>query len=427
VIHRVGIPLATVGLALALALAGWLSRPTVTPVALQPSLTGQTEYCLTCHQGIEEISAAHPTAVFGCVRCHGGEPLALDADLAHSTLRGGANPSDLAVAAANCGGSECHTGAAADQRDHIARVTTSLQATYAGAIANIYYAFGGQPDLTPRYAISAVAALDPSSQPLALAALSDALPAASPMLAKFQANCLTCHLSASAADQTGYRRLTGCAACHSLTNAQGTYTGSDPTLARDETGHAQAHRLTTAIPYTQCNACHNRGNYDLRTMTFTPRADQPLDRLHDYYQPIAQCTLCEYELDCVDCHTAGEAMGDGALHPTQASSQSIECRTCHGTLTAPPLTRTLTDPNDVALRRAALNPAVPLALGDTIVFTALGEPLWSVQRLPSGAFQQVSKVDGLTYPVPLVQGSQCLQNPDEQASAYCHACHAVQR
>lgn len=423
-LNRLALPTAAVLLALALAWAAWHSSPGLTPVALQPSLTGQAEYCLTCHQGIEEISAAHPASVFGCVRCHGGEALALDANLAHSTLRGGANPSDLAVVEQNCGGEQCHAGAAADQRDHIARVTTSIQTTYAGAIANIYYAFGGQPDLTPRYAVAAVAGLDPAGRPLALAALP---PTDSPMLAKFQANCLTCHLNAPAKDEAGYQRLTGCAACHSLSNAQGTYSGSDPTLARDEAGHAQLHRLTTAIPYTQCNACHNRGNYDLRAMTFTPRADQPTDRRHDYYQPIAQCTLCEVELDCVDCHTAGEAMGDGALHATEASVQYVECRTCHGTLTAPPLTKTLTNPNDVALRRAALNPLVPLALGDTIVVTAKGEPLWSVRRQADGTFQQVGKVDGIIYAVPLVQDSQCLQNPDEQASQFCHVCHAVER
>ena len=43
------------------------------PVVLIPSLSDEPEYCLTCHQGIEEISSAHPVEVFGCVRCHGGE------------------------------------------------------------------------------------------------------------------------------------------------------------------------------------------------------------------------------------------------------------------------------------------------------------------------------------------------------------------
>ena len=421
---RLALAGAAIALALALGWAGWRSRATTAPVVLTPSRTGQPEYCLTCHQGIEEVSAAHPSAVYGCVRCHGGERLALDETLAHSTLRGGRNPSDFSVVEQNCGGEQCHSGSAADQNDHIARALTSVQATYAGAIANVYYAFGAQPDLATRFGIYDVAGLDPAGQPLALAALP---PASQPVLQQFQTNCLGCHLTAPANDAPSYQRLAGCAACHSPSNAAGTYTGADPALERTGAGHAQAHRLTVAIPYTQCNACHNRGNYDLRTMTFNARADQPADRLHDYYQPIAQCTLCEYELDCVDCHTAGEAMGDGALHPDEASIQYIECRTCHGTLTEPPLTQTITDPNDIALRRAALNPVVPLQIGDTVVVTSRGEPLWSVRQLSDGSFQQVSKVDGDVYAVPQVKGSQCLQKPDEQDSRYCHACHAVQR
>jgi len=421
---RLALPVAALLLTLALGWVAWRSQAGPRPVALTPSLTGQTEYCLTCHQGIEQISAAHPTAAFGCVVCHGGERLALDKTLAHSTLRGGANPSGLAVVQQNCGGAQCHSGTAADQNDHIARVMTSVQATYAGAIANVYYAFGAQPDLAIRYGILAVAGKDAAGQPVTLAALP---PAIQLVLQKFQANCLTCHLSAPAKSAAGYYRLTGCAACHSLSNSLGTYTGQDPTVARGQAGHAQTHTLTTRIPYTQCNACHNRGNYDLRTMTFNARTDTPADRLHDYYQPIAQCTLCEYKLDCVDCHTAGEAMGDGALHPNEASVQYIECRSCHGTLTQLPATRTLTDPNDIALRRAALNSAVPLKLGDTVVVTSQGEPLWSVRRLADGSFQQIGKVDGVVYGVPVVKGSKCLQKPNEQASSYCHACHAVQR
>ena len=141
-IHRSSL-IAVITLAATFA-AAWLyqsRRPQ--PVVLIPTLTGQPEYCLTCHNGIEEISAAHPTDAFGCVRCHGGERLALDEELAHSTLRGGGNPSDLSVVAENCGGTECHAGSVESERDHIARVMTSVQATYAGAIANVYFAFGG--------------------------------------------------------------------------------------------------------------------------------------------------------------------------------------------------------------------------------------------------------------------------------------------
>ena len=47
------------------------------PVVLVPTLTGQAEYCLTCHQELPQISPSHPVEQFGCVLCHGGERLAL--------------------------------------------------------------------------------------------------------------------------------------------------------------------------------------------------------------------------------------------------------------------------------------------------------------------------------------------------------------
>ncbi|MBK7450145.1 MAG: hypothetical protein IPJ47_12255 [Anaerolineales bacterium] len=48
------------------------------------------------------------------------------------------------------------SGSEADDRHHIQRVTTSVQSTYAGAISNILFTFGAQPDLTARFGIAAV-------------------------------------------------------------------------------------------------------------------------------------------------------------------------------------------------------------------------------------------------------------------------------
>jgi hypothetical protein len=187
------------------------------------------------------------------------------------------------------------------------------------------------------------------------------------------------------------------------------------------------HQLTTAIPYTQCDACHNRGNYDLRTMTFQPRTDTATTRLQDYYQPIAQFTKCEWTLDCIDCHTRTEAMGDGSLYSSKLDIQYIQCQTCHGTLTSLPKTRTLTDPNDLAFRLAQLNPVVTLQLGDTILVTDKGEPLWNTRLLPDGTYHLVGKATGQVFTFKPVMGSGCLQNPDDQSSASCHQCHSVQR
>jgi hypothetical protein len=382
----------------------WNDSRQPAPIPLTPTLSGETEYCLTCHADLPEISASHPVETFGCVSCHGGERLALDADLAHSTMRGGANPADLSVVETSCGGSNCHSGSEADDRHHIQRVMTSVQSTYAGAIANIRYTFGAQTDLIAHFGINAIT--DEHTQ-TGITSLSAFDPASdtNPFIQKFGEECLTCHINAVPREGEAFVRQTGCAACHST----------------------EQHKLTTAIPYTQCNACHNRGNYDLRTMTFIERTDHAATRLQDYYQPISQFTKCEYTLDCVDCHTRSEAMGDGDLHSNQKDIQYVRCKTCHGTLTELPLTKTLTDPNDVAFRMAFLNPVVDLKLGDTILVTEQGEPLWNTRALPDGTYEMIGKATNQKFSFRPVMGTACEQKPDEQGSQYCHECHSVAR
>jgi uncharacterized CHY-type Zn-finger protein len=340
-------------------------------------------------------------------------------------LRGGANPSDLSVVQESCGGSNCHSGAAADHNNHIQRVMTSVQSTYAGAITNILYTFGAQSDLTAHYGIRVVrdSQVTTSTGVRSLEAF-DPAKATNPAIQKFAANCLVCHINAQPMAGAQFARFTGCAACHTPTQT--------PVSSSEYGGNQRKkliHTLTTAIPYTQCNTCHNKGNYDLRTMTFVQRSDQPLpnDRLHNYYQPIAQFTQCEYTLDCIDCHTRTEAMGDGDIHSNEAQIQNIRCKTCHGTPTQLPLTKRLTDPNDIAFRQALLNPVVNLQLGDTVLVTDQGEPLWNTRILPDGTYQLVGKATDEVFTFRPVMGSGCTQNGIDQSSAYCHTCHAVLR
>lgn len=392
------------------------------PVELIPTLTAQPEYCLSCHAALPEISTSHPIKTFGCVRCHGGERLALDANLAHSTMRGGVNPSDLTFVEASCGGSQCHSGTAADGQDHIQRVTTSVQATYAGAITNLLYAFGVEPDLKARFGVSAVvdAAVTTSTGVPELQAFGPTEQANSALLA-FGKNCLNCHLNATALPGESYARLTGCAACHAPNAAPTTVT----TQPRNEA--TMIHTLTTAIPYTQCDTCHNRGNYDVRSMNFVPRADAGSTRLENYYQPIAQFTRCEYTVDCIDCHTRMEAMGDGDIHSNKKEIQYIQCKTCHGTPQQLPQVKTLTDPNDIAFRLAQLNPVVDLKRGDQVLVTDKGETLWNTRVLPDGTYELIGKSSAQVFKFRPVMGSGCTQDPAQQGSQYCHECHSVQR
>ena len=401
-----------------IAIALWINQR-VKPVALTPSLTGQVEYCLTCHSDLAEISPSHPVKTYGCVICHGGERLALDANLAHSTMRGGKNPADFSVVQASCGGADCHSGSPGAYRDHIQCSTTSIQDTYAGAIALIRYTYGDQLDLTARLGTRAIDDAQ-SSTGITSLGLFDPSQEASPSVRLFGQNCLSCHLSAQPIEGIQYARFTGCSACHT------------PTQPADINGVpvgdlAKIHKLTTAMPYTQCNTCHNRGNYDLRTMTFQPRQDNSADRLHHYYQPIAEFTKCEYTLECVDCHTRTEAMGDGSLYSSKFDIEYTQCKTCHGTLTELPKTRTLTDPNDLAFRMAAIYPVVDLRLGDTILVTEKGEPIWNSRVLSDGTYAMVGKVTGESFTFRPVKGTTCKQDPANQTASSCHECHSVQR
>ncbi len=267
----------------------WQESHRVKPVALIPTLTGQVEYCLTCHGDLPEISKSHPVKTFGCVICHGGEPLALDANLAHSTLRGGANPADFSVVQASCGGANCHSGTAAAYNDHIQRATTSIQATYAGAIAIIRYTFGAQSSLKALYGTTAIQ--DPPEHQRHHQPGSCSIRWRRPTrdVQPFGQNCLTCHLSAQPVQNGGrYDHFTGCAACHTPTQP--------PDLTSEKTRRRATlvHKLTTAIPYTQCDTCHNRGNYDLRTMTFQPAhrpADRPSAGLLPAHRPVHQVRM----------------------------------------------------------------------------------------------------------------------------------------
>jgi hypothetical protein len=285
------------------------------------------------------------------------------------------------------------------------------------------YTFGAEPDLTARFGMQAVTD-DQITTPTGVSALKVFDPAreTNPFIKKFASNCTTCHVNGQPAAGSQYARLTGCSACHT------------PDAATDEaqqivskTSGRPVHQLTIAIPYTQCNTCHNQGNYDLRTMTFVPRDDKPADRLHDYYQPVAQFTQCEWKLDCIDCHTRTEVMGDGDIHSSKKEIQYIQCKTCHGTPTALPQSKTLTDPNDIAFRLANLNMIGELNVGDTILVTDKGEPLWNTRVLPDGTYELIGKANGLVYKFRPVMGSGCTQDPAQQSSAYCHTCHSVER
>src|SRR5574341_1460152 len=154
---------------------------------LTPTLTGKPEMCLTCHLGI-----------------------------VHDSLIGAegklANPSDMSTVDVSCGGSECHSGPADLERDHIARAQENLHYTYAGGVNLTLDALG-----TPRGDIfyGLIAARDEDVAHEGAIAELALFNGEAPNYEQFIEKCEGCHAgSTEVIQETNTYRGTGCAACH---------------------------------------------------------------------------------------------------------------------------------------------------------------------------------------------------------------------
>lgn len=125
-------------------------------------------------------------------------------------------------------------------------------------------------------------------------------------------------------------------------------------------------------------------------------------------------------------------MGDRHIYNNKKEIQYIRCRTCHGTSDSLPLTYTITEEDDLALRLAFINPVHDLKVGDTILMTDKGEPLWNIRvllgdRSNTPTYDLYTKATGQRLTFNPVMGSACQQEPDQQEARYCHECHAIER
>ncbi|MEA4900900.1 cytochrome c3 family protein [Desulfitobacterium sp.] len=402
---------------------------------------GQVERCKTCHIGIEEISSSHPSNTFGCTVCHGGNPLSVDKATAHAHMLGAGHPGSLDVASLSCGsvgpnGEACHSKNSVQHNNEVDLVKASIMSTKAGELSTIRMTYGlDQTNAVPNLSLGEVAIHYPDP----LTGL--------PKEKGFQENCLSmCHQGGEGilpsdsgqADQSMVNQYTaqGCEVCHVLTNPQHMYQGNDTAMRGYEAGHGMTHQLSTQIPYTQCNQCHNQGIHDPVQMKFSFRSDLTKvvedwqtgnmtwdNRVADYYLPGELFAKCEISLDCIDCHTRQDVMGDGKLWTSQYDAVHIQCVDCHGTLNQQPLTKVVLDLNDPAFEEKITNPVFPeLKMGDSIVMTQKGEAMPFI-RQQGQEWILYSRINGESFRIPQVMSSQCKENPEEQNADSCHKCH----
>jgi len=420
---------------------------------IRPALTGKVERCLTCHDGIEEISPSHPVDSFGCVTCHGGDGLGVTKQIAHRGLIGARNPSELAVIDQTCArpGGQCHSGRKLASQNSADRVRRSVMATMAGVIAGLRYSWNAQPSAEAMYASVGVKGLAGNGDghvDLLTIPLMDLVPGAmledsmsrpltvsgQPADDQWRKFCARCHLW-SAREDGASARSSGCAACHALYGPTATYEGLDPTLPRDKPGYARRHQLTTRIPVEQCLRCHNRSGRIGLSFTGVLEADgygtpyaggRPnlgqLSGDRDIRHLVPDIHF-EKGLACLDCHTGNEIMGNGNIYSHMRDQVEIGCTDCHGAPGQPPRARVLkpSDEEDLWKAKVLKMPDVPTGeMGMTI----RGTPLLNLRR-EGDKFVLRSKLDKKDHLCPIINEDKYHRIPAHGPSRMeCSACHS---
>ncbi len=421
-----------------------------TPEVHVSSYRNQThEKCITCHDGIEEVSASHPRE-FGCTVCHGGNGDSVQKNAAHATLifdpnagTGKRNPSSLLVADKSCGQLNCHAGHAQQDRNHIQRVKKSMMGTLAGVISGLRYQWSAQSTPTAKYGAYPVTDAD-GQIPEEEGALShlEALPLYSPskgrekphLLGNIKAarvsrhvgdrvlrqKCFQCHLDSPPAP--GEFRSQGCAACHFTYSEDGLYKGQDPTLSRTEPGHPTFHKMTALTPNILCTQCH-KATGSVPQPDPEENAASPLPLFPGEGQ-IHQDVHFEIGFDCIDCHTQFDIMGDGNLYSKQHQAVEVRCETCHGDSNSLPVAEKVTDPKDRVIRLSQHYNGWTNSIDDHMILSARKRKLTNVKMLENKIIT-LGKISGHKYRTPTIRGGKKAHViPAHNEKLECSACHS---
>lgn len=277
------------------------------PEKLFQTTSGQVEMCLSCHR-TEKLDAAHDANVLGCSPCHLGDPLAIDKETAHTGIV--KNPGDLRLVDQTCSMEGCH---APDEK----KVKNSLMATNRGILATLRYYWGEAPDQNGDFSVEQL--LESGETSLAVD--------------YFRKLCATCHLWKQKGDLPGFfgTKGGGCTACHFV---------KDPALTEEEA--AKTHpRIIKKVPTENCVRCHNRsgrigisytGVYESENYGTPYERGQMSSKTlpgNRYYLELPPDIHHRQGMNCIDCHTRNEIMGDGNNYAHYEEQLEISCSTCH--------------------------------------------------------------------------------------------------
>ncbi|MDH5263395.1 MAG: multiheme c-type cytochrome, partial [Betaproteobacteria bacterium] len=327
---------------------------------------GLEEGCVACHGRVTGLAGDHAPERIGCASCHAGDRRTMDKAGAHAGMV--LVPGNLADAARTCGQFGCHEAI-------VPRVERSIMATMAGVIA-VNRAVLGEP--------AREGEAIPHAQRLGHGVADSHL----------RELCVGCHLGQAKADWGPIGEESqggGCNACHleyppEAASELKRYAASP---RKDRTASPATHPTLTLNPRNgHCFGCHSRSgriglSYEGWNEMHTPDGKAPagagtptIRKLDDgrFVEKIVPDIHHERGLECIDCHTANEVMGAGALVARKSQQQRVGCEDCHAREPVS-VAADSRDPESVrlhALRKWTLGP------GQRMGTTRDGEPLVNV-------------------------------------------------
>lgn len=427
-----------------------------------------TERCLSCHQGIEDISPLHKD--HGCTICHRGNGESVVKSEAHKGLlygqnseAGQRNPSNFRVLDQSCALSGCHAGHEQEDKNHWPRVRKTMMSLMAGMISGMRYNWAAQPEKLSKYASVGVkdedgfipehrgALKEIKTIPVFTAKdmprnkdgsfrttddMGNEIEISNEVSdSQWRKSCARCHFWIDRTSGFADMRAQGCATCHVLFDDDGKYKGNDPTIPKDKGGHPKVHQLTMAIPATQCIHCHNRGgrtgvSFEGRMESDfygTPFKQGELSKLMfhgKYYNTPVRDIHYEKGMECIDCHTQFDVMGDGNIYSKKYEQVEIRCEDCHGNYKEGIKTAKVTNPDDRVVRLGKASPNYKNKLGDEMVLTARGNK-YTNAKIIDGEPILISKFDGREHKVTVITGKKGAHSiAQHQERMECNACHA---
>ncbi len=393
------------------------------------------EYCVTCHIGIKDISASHPSNVFGCVVCHGGDPLSVDIKKAHNGLIGGENPSDLKVVKLSCGvtapdGTKCHAS-------DIKNVKLSLMNSMAGVIADLRYQWNAQKSKEAIYATTDIndsygnfLKTVPFFQKKDIPPTYKGKHNISGEIADshFRKFCSMCHIGVKNPNDTS-NHSSGCSACHVIYENNSKYKGDDPTIDKEEPGHPSFHKITDKIPETQCIHCHNRSSrYGTSFVGIgendfygTPYNNGNLSKNRliggRFYYHLQSDIHFKKGMTCIDCHLKKGIMGDGKIYSKMEYATKITCQDCHGDYNVEPISYFIKNLDDKVLEDNR-----NLKKGDTVLLSSSGEIIPNIKKIGKKYFL-FSKITGKKLPLKIITNNKNHKPNNCNKKLECYACH----